>query len=193
MRTLVPWTVGTGRRLSLRHASAYTLGRRRSDCTGALNERGRDLNHLAQLNEMRILNGLTLPWLHADGIVTRVGSNPGDEAGTVLNYLVASEQILRSINHVTVGTDLNPAWSDHRPVRFRWSGYETNEPTASSTQSPERGPMGWRFEGTPSAAQQKIAQERITSDHRLNEALRLIEISGPELAFYIIMEIVRDA
>ena len=42
-------------------ASAYTPGRRRSDCTGTLNERGRDLNHLAQLNEMRILNGLSLP------------------------------------------------------------------------------------------------------------------------------------
>ena len=168
-------------------ASAYTPGRRRSDCTGALNERGRNLNHLAQLNEMRILNGLSLPWLNADGIVTRVGSDPGDEAGTVLDYLVASEQILRSINHLTVGIDLNPTWSDHRPVRFRWSGYEMADPTASPTHSPERGPMGWRFKGTPSADQKKIAQERISSDHRLNEALRVIETSGPESAFYLII------
>ena len=64
-------------------ASAFTPGRRRSDCTGALNERERDLNHLAQLNEMRILNELTLPWLRADAIGTRIGSNPGDEAETV--------------------------------------------------------------------------------------------------------------
>ena len=67
------------------------------------------------------------------------------------------------------------------------------ESAASSTESPERGPMGWRFKGTPSADQKKIAQERISSDHRLNEALRLIETSGPESAFYLIMEIVRDA
>ena len=142
---------------------------------------------------MRILNGLSLPWLSADGIVTRVGSDPGDEAGTVLDYLVASEQILRSINHLTVGIDLNPTWSDHRPVRFRWSGYETNVPSAFSTQSPERGPMGWRFKGTPSGAQTKIAQERITSNHRLNEVLTLTETSGPEMALYLIMEIVGDA
>ena len=53
--------------------------------------------------------------------------------------------------------------------------------------------MGWRFKGTPSGAQTKIAQERITSNHRLNEVLTLTETSGPEMALYLIMEIVGDA
>ena len=109
--------------------------------------RGRDLIHLAQLNEMIILNGLILPWVRADAIVTRVGSNPGDEVGTVMDYLVASEQILRSVTSVTVETDLD--FSDHRPVRFRWNGHEAGTSTAPSTPTPEHGPIGWRFKGNP--------------------------------------------
>ena len=81
---------------------ASTPGRRRSDCTGTLHERGRDVVDLAQVNEIRIVNGLTLPWLR------RVGSDPGDCTGTVLDYLVASEQILQSVKHATVGTDTKP-------------------------------------------------------------------------------------
>ena len=115
---------------------------------------------------MRFLNGLTLPWLRAGAIVTRVGSDPGDDAGTVLDYLVASEQILQSVKHVTVGTDLNPLWSDHRPVRFRWTGYEANVSSTAPAQLPERGPMGWRFKETLTASQNEIAQERIAGDDR---------------------------
>ena len=115
---------------------------------------------------MRILNGLTLPWLRAGAIVTRVGSDPGDDAGTVLDYLVASEQILQSVKHVTVGTDLNSLWSDHRPIRFRWNGYEANVSSTASAQLPERGPMGWRFKETLTASQNEIAQERIAGDDR---------------------------
>ena len=142
---------------------------------------------------MRILNGLTLPWLRADAIVTRVGSDPDDDAGTVLDYLVASEQILQSVKHVTVGTDLNSLWSDHRPIRFRWNGYEANVSSTAPAQLPERGPMGWRFKGTPTASQEEIAQERIAGDDRLTQVSSLIETSGPEMAFNLIMEIVRDA
>ena len=58
---------------------------------------------------------------------------------------------------------------------------------------PERGPIGWRFKGSPSAEQKEIAQERISSDPRINEIYSLIECSNPGIAFNLVMEIVRDA
>ena len=130
---------------------------------------------------MRILNGLSVPWLQADAFVTRVGSDPGDEAGTVLDYLVASEDILQSMETVRVGLDLH--FSDHRPVRFGWRGYETGVPETSLVLTAENGPIGWQFKGNPSVSQKKIAQEYLTKDNRLTAIPSVVDTSGAEIAF----------
>ena len=159
--------------------SAYVHGRRLSECAGQSNERGRDLLHLAQLNEMRFANGIIVPWLRADATVTRVGAELGGESGTVLDYVVASDQVLRAIRSLKIEDTLHAAWSDHRPVRFRWQGRPVKEDELTPDAPSERGPVGWRFEGNPSAEQKKDAMTYFASDLRLSSVCSTIENASP--------------
>ena len=136
-------------------------------------------------------NGIIVPWLRADATVTRVGAELGGESGTVLDYVVASDQVLRAIRSLKIEDNLPAAWSDHRPVRFRWQGRLVKEDALTSGAPSERGPVG--FKGNPSAEQKKDAVTYFASDPRLSSVYSTIENASPEHAISSIMEIVRDA
>ena len=169
----------------------FELGRRRSRCSAAANLRGRELLHLARLNELRIVNGLETSWLNADPSITRPLNGcdvaPGELDGTVLDYVLASDTILHAITDMQVGEGVHI--SDHRPVRFSWTGSNnlTHEPASRATARRELGPLGWHFKGHPTTEQKRRATEVIAADGRLPLVSQMLKATSnaqglPELA-----------
>ena len=164
----------------------YEEGERRSYCNAERNARGTELVRLAQLNELRVLNGLELSKFSGDPFITRpsvgcdVAPPSREEPGTVLDYVLASEAALQSFSKLTVGAGMHS--SDHRPVRFVWRGGGAGADGSSADAAPrgERsGPLGWRLSGHPTDEQQRAVAEVLAPDRRLGDVCTVLERTRP--------------
>ena len=178
----------------------YEEGERRSYCNAERNARGTELVRLAQLNELRVLNGLELSKFSGDPFITRpsvgcdVAPPSREEPGTVLDYVLASEAALQSFSKLTVGAGMHS--SDHRPVRFVWRGGGAGADGSSADAAPrgERsGPLGWRLSGHPTDEQQRAVAEVLAADRRLGDVCSVLQHDGADAAFSLVAAMVREA
>jgi len=178
----------------------YEEGERRSYCCQSRNARGSELVRLAQLNELRILNGLEISTFSGDPFITRpsIGCDVAEpsraESGSVLDYVLTSEAILQSFSRLEIGEGWHN--SDHRPVRLFWRGAGSGADGSSADAAPRRersGPLGWRFAGHPTSEQQRAVADVLAADPRLGEVCSVLERDGADAAFALVAALVREA
>ena len=137
------------------------------------------------LNEMRIMNGLKIGHgnvgFSGSGAITRpaigcdVATADSTEAGSVLDYVVASEAVVGAFATLNIVSGVHG--SDHRPVHFTWRGKFAKpnldkapvEKTSRTTRL-----MGWRFIGNPSVEQKKRVAVLLRNGQAAAEVLSIL-------------------